>query len=108
MALALFSKSYKEFATYPENLVHKSTYIGGLRNYRTHLDEVQSTLFTSKDENINVPFRDLAQSENGTSFYNIYGVKDTDQAQDLRGKRCAMMMSSRAGSVTNHHPTQLD
>ena len=108
MALALFSKSYKEFASYPENLVHKNTYIGGLRSYKRHLDEVQNELFTSKDANINVPFRDLAPSEDSMAPHSIYIEGHTDLSQHLRSKRCAMTKSSRSGSETTHHPTQLD
>lgn len=63
---AFFSTSYTDFVCYPENLVHKSTYAGGLRNYRLQLDELQSKLFTTKAANINVPFRDLQLSGNGT------------------------------------------
>ena len=68
---ATFADSYTEFALYPENLVHKSTYIGGLRSYKILLDDVQSKLFATKDANIVVPFRDLQGSGNGISFNEI-------------------------------------
>ena len=61
------ANSYRGFASYPENLVNKSTYIGGLRNYRTQLDDIQNSLFHTKDANINVPFQDLEISGNGTA-----------------------------------------
>lgn len=66
---ALFSASYADFASYPENLVHKSTYAGGLRNYRLQLDDLQTKLFATKAANINVPFRDLQAAGNGIFFW---------------------------------------
>lgn len=62
---ATFASSYGDYISYPENLSHKSTYAGGLRSYKLQLDAVQSKLFSTKDVNINVPFRDLQQSGNG-------------------------------------------
>ena len=106
MAISPFTKSYEEFASYPENLAHKSTYIGGLRSYKSRLDDVQSKVFTSKDANINVPFRDLVPSEDGMLVLDIYEVEDSNCAQHSRSRRCAMMMSSKNGWATSQRPTR--
>ncbi|KAL9609994.1 MAG: hypothetical protein Q9167_005267 [Letrouitia subvulpina] len=83
---AAFANSYQEFASYPENVVHKSTYIGGLRRYRIRLDEVQSKLFTPKDANINVPFRDLQHS--GDAFHR-QKIRDDNELKVWLGDESA-------------------
>ena len=54
-----FTASVADFASYPENLVHKTTYLGALRSYKTRLDDIAKSLCVTKDVDANVPFRDL-------------------------------------------------
>lgn len=55
----LFTSSIRELNSYPENLVHKSTYPDVLKTYKTRLDDIDKKLFVTRDEEVNVPFRDL-------------------------------------------------
>ena len=54
-----FTSSIRDLASYPENLVHKSTYPDALKTYRTRLDDIEKKLFVSWEADANVPFRDL-------------------------------------------------
>jgi len=54
-----FTSSIRDFNIYPENLVHKTTYLGALNAYRRRLDDIEKKLFVTKDVEVNVPFRDL-------------------------------------------------
>lgn len=54
-----FIASYRDFISYPENSLVKSTYSGALRTQRLRLEDGQRKLFTQKDANVLVPFRDL-------------------------------------------------
>lgn len=65
----VFTSSIGEFNSYPENVVQKTTYLGALKRYKTQLDEIERKLFVTKDEEVNVPFRDLTDLGPGwTSF----------------------------------------
>ena len=94
MALQLpanFMRSYEQYPSYPENLTFKSTYIGGLRNYKTELDNVQDNLFTTKEANIVVPFRDLSAVGNGMAFALASTSHNTNIMQtSFDGKQQAM------------------
>ena len=75
MALQLplpFVTSIKAFASYPENLIFQTTYHRVLKAYKSQIDEKERTLFTTKDANINVPFRDLI----GPGLGTFAGLKD--------------------------------
>lgn len=63
-----FSSSIRELGSYPENLVHKSTYPGVLRTYKTQLDDIEKKVFVTRDADVNVPFRDLISTGPGHSF----------------------------------------
>ena len=54
-----FISSIRDLASYPENLVRKSTYPDALKNYRRRLEEIEKKLFVAKEADVNVPFRDL-------------------------------------------------
>ena len=54
-----FLTSIQSYENYPENLTHQTTYHGVLRTYKSHLDDKEKAIFTSKAFDINVPFRDL-------------------------------------------------
>lgn len=76
MALQLplpFVTSIKAFASYPENLIFQTTYHRVLKAYKSQIDEKERTIFTTKDANINVPFRDLIGPGLGT-FADLTGV----------------------------------
>ena len=51
--------SIRESGSYPENLIHRTIYLDALKNYKTNLDEMETKLFVSKEDDVNVPFRDL-------------------------------------------------
>ena len=57
-----FAASINDFEFYPENLIHRTTYVGALKAYKTQLDIIEKKLFTQKARDINVPFRDLIGS----------------------------------------------
>ena len=57
-----FAASIRDFESYPENLIHRSTYVGALKAYKTQLDIIEKKLFTQKAPDIIVPFRDLKGS----------------------------------------------
>lgn len=57
-----FAASINDFESYPENLLHRTTYVGALKAYKTQLDIIEKKLFTQNDDGINVPFRDLEGS----------------------------------------------
>ena len=61
-----FTSSIRDFSSYPENLVHKTTYLGALKTYKARLDDIERKLFVSKDVEVNVPFRDLIDSGPGS------------------------------------------
>jgi hypothetical protein len=54
-----FQLSYENFESYPQNLVYKTTYTAVLKAYAARLEEASSTIFTEKDEDADVPFRDF-------------------------------------------------
>jgi len=60
-----FQNSYKSCETYPCNLVHQTSYPGAVQAYRNRLDNASSKLFTSNEEEILIPFRDLLPNEQG-------------------------------------------
>ena len=57
-----FAASINDFESYPENLVHRTTYVGALQAHKTQLDTIERKLFTQNPGDINVPFRDLIGS----------------------------------------------
>ena len=59
--------SIRDLATYPENLVHKTIYPDALKTYKYNLDDIEKSVFVSNDDDVNVPFRDLIDSGQGTS-----------------------------------------
>ena len=59
MALDPLTASIRESGNYPQNLVHKTIYLDALNTYRTRLDEIEQQVFVSRDDDVNVPFRDL-------------------------------------------------
>ena len=65
-----FTSSIGNLGTYPENLVHKSTYPGALKTYKTQLDDIEKRLFVTKDADVNVPFRDLIGTGPGHSIFS--------------------------------------
>ena len=63
-----FKDAIRNFESYPENLIYRTTYQGVLRTSRERLDDIKRTLFVTKDANVNVPFRDLLDSGLGLSL----------------------------------------
>jgi hypothetical protein len=68
-----FQKSCLNSASYPENLIHRSTstYHTALKAYRKRLDGVSQSLLLLNEEQVEVPFIDL-NSESGASKFHIY------------------------------------
>ena len=62
-SLALLTASIRNSLHYPENLIHKRTYAEALKKLRHRFDDLASDLCMSRDEDVNVPFRDLFQHE---------------------------------------------
>ena len=60
-----FTNSIRDFGSYPENLVYKSTYPDALQTYKTRLDAIEKKLFVARDNDVNVPFRDLISTGPG-------------------------------------------
>ena len=54
-----FTRSIRDFTSYPENVVHKTTYPDALKTYKGQLDDIEDKLFVTRDQEVNVPFRDL-------------------------------------------------
>ena len=54
-----FAASIRDFISYPENVVHRTTYLDALSKYKIQLDDIEKKLFVTKDQEVNVPFRDL-------------------------------------------------
>ena len=63
-----FTNSIGDLGSYPENLVHKSTYPDALKTYKTRLDDIEKKLFVARDNDVNVPFRDLISTGPGHSL----------------------------------------
>lgn len=63
-----FTSSIRDLGSYPENLVHKSTYPDALKTYKTRLDDIEKKLFVTRDDDVNVPFRDLIDTGPGNTF----------------------------------------
>ena len=61
-----FASSISAFGSYPENLIHRTTYHGVSSAYRNQLDDKDKTLFARKDADINVPFRDWVDASSGS------------------------------------------
>ena len=57
--LQSLTASIRDSGSYPENLVHRTLYLDALKTYKAHLDEIEKKLFVSRDDDVNVPFRDL-------------------------------------------------
>ena len=68
MALQLpqvFLSSINNFGSYPENLIHRTSYHSVLRAFKAQLDDKHKTPFARKDADVNVPFRDLLDDGSG-------------------------------------------
>ena len=65
--LSWLTPSIRDTGSYPENLVHKSTYPGALKAYKAQLDDIEKKLFVTRDNDVNVPFRDLIGTGPGHS-----------------------------------------
>ena len=63
-----FTNSIGDLASYPENLAHKSTYPDALKTYKTRLNDIEKRLFVARDNDVNVPFRDLISTGPGHFF----------------------------------------
>lgn len=55
----LFVSSSRDFQSYPENVVRKTTYPVVLKAYKDRLDANEKDLFVTRDADVNVPFRNL-------------------------------------------------
>ena len=108
-----FVSSVANFMSYPENLVHKTTYPAALRAERSRLDDIERKLFTTKAADINVPFRDLIVS--GPSISPFASLEShAELVQHLTSAKSMMMASSRTGWATHQerskreeHPTEI-
>lgn len=104
-----FVKSIEDFALYPENLVHQTTYHSVLKAYKSQLDDKEKTIFTNKDLNINVPFRDLINSSIGTSIdVPRQFCHQTHPFQVSRRSKYKMIASSKNASETHGRWSQLE
>lgn len=56
-----FKLSYKDFESYPHNLIYRTTCTAELKAYEARLDEASPTLFIEEDEAADVPFRDFGE-----------------------------------------------
>ena len=54
-----FTNSIRDHENYPHNLLYKTTYPDVLEKLKSDVDSIGKELFVSKDEDANVPFRDL-------------------------------------------------
>ena len=61
-----FLNSINNFGSYPENLIHRTSYHSVLRAFKEQLDDKHKTPFARKDADVNVPFRDLLDDGSGT------------------------------------------
>jgi len=57
-----FEESYESFESWPLNLMYKSSYKSVLQTYHGRLRESMPVLFTSRDDDIHVAFRDYNES----------------------------------------------
>ncbi|KAL2059817.1 hypothetical protein VTL71DRAFT_10201 [Oculimacula yallundae] len=69
-----FINSYTKFKSFPLNLVHRSGYFGAQQASIDRLNDVSSRVFTQKDDDVEVPIRDLAPS--GKEFIRRYIIND--------------------------------
>ena len=67
-----FTRSYESSDLYPQNLVHVpgTPYNIILQAYKGRLDSAASYLFTRKEEEVFVPFRDLYSTGQSTAIFN--------------------------------------
>ena len=95
-----FTSSIGDLASYPENLVHKSTYPGALTSYRGRLDEIGTKLFVVKEDYVNVPFRDLIGDGPGYSISSgLDWWKVSKLHQGSINTKYTLMRSSKYASV---------
>ena len=109
MALQLpasFTNSYLDFASYPQNLIHRSTYAGALRTYKANLDDIAKKSFVTKDGAVNVPCRDLKPSEDGSSPNEDISLADLTPKMDLKSTRSTTIANSGRGSATTEERVQ--
>ena len=66
-----FTRSYQNSDLYPQNLVHVrgTPYHRVLQAYTSRLDSAASYLFTGKEEDVFVPFRDLYPTGQGMAMF---------------------------------------
>ena len=57
--LQTFTASIRASGDYPENLLQRTIYLDALKTYKSQLDEIERKLFVTRDDDVNVPFRDL-------------------------------------------------
>lgn len=69
-----FTASIREFTSYPENVVHKTTYPDALKTYKLQLDNIEKALFVTNDEEVNLPFRDLIDPGQNADLPNWCGT----------------------------------
>jgi hypothetical protein len=62
---ASFESSYKDFESYPSNLICKTSYLYAIKASRKRLDAAASKLFTSKDDEVEVPTRESQPMPSG-------------------------------------------
>ena len=55
-----FTSAYKDFDSYPRNLLRQTSYAATLRAYATRLKDLSSILFVTDDKHAHVPVRDFA------------------------------------------------
>lgn len=60
-----FQHSYENFESYPHELVYQSSYLSTTQAHKARLEDHADRLFTTKDEDINIPFRDLLPTGQG-------------------------------------------
>ncbi|KAI9795256.1 MAG: hypothetical protein M1833_007278 [Piccolia ochrophora] len=66
-----FKQSYESAESYPLNLVYQTSYFNALHAYQTRLDDAEPKLFTKKDAEVFVPFRDVLSTGQGFEKQNI-------------------------------------
>ena len=62
-----FDDSYQHFESYPANLLYAPIYRGALQTYGKRLSDAEPRLFTKKDAEISVSFRDFLSPSQGES-----------------------------------------
>lgn len=61
-----FQRSYRDFKSYPLNIIHQHLYAGALKAYVARLDTVEPEFLTKSEAEVLVPFRDLYPAGQGS------------------------------------------